>query len=61
MSAALEPAAAEAAVAEDTYFFRRLGELCFSPASAQDFPGPASSLAVARRSGAVFFSDAQGE
>jgi hypothetical protein len=51
----------EAEASEDLgYFFKRLGELCLSPASAQAFPGPASSLAVAARSGAVFFSDAQG-
>lgn len=55
------PEVLEAEVSEELgYFFKRLGELCFSPASAQAFPGPASSLAVAARCGAVFFSDAQG-
>jgi hypothetical protein len=43
-------------------FFRRLGEVCFTPgASEDDYPGHASSLAVAGKSGAVFFSDRSGE
>lgn len=51
----------EVEAAEDLgFFFKRLGEICFSPASSQSFPGPASSLAVAAQCGAVFFSDVRG-
>lgn len=58
----MEPQLAEAEVCEDLgFFFKRLGEICFSPASSQAFPGPARSLAVAAEAGAVFFSDAQGK
>ena len=57
----MEPDLCEAESSEELgFFFKRLGELCFSPAAAQAHPGPASSLAVAARAGAVFFSDAQG-
>lgn len=61
--AAMEPPeVVEAEASEDLgFFFKRLGELCFSPASAQSHPGPASSLAVAPAAGAVFFSDAAGK
>jgi len=59
---ALEPQLIEAEASEDLGFlFKRLGEICFSPASSQAFPGPACSLAVAGSAGVVFFSDAQGE
>lgn len=52
----------EAGASEELgFFFRRLGELCFSPAAAQAYPGPAAALAVAPRAGAAFFGDAQGE
>ena len=58
----MEPEVAEAEASEDLgYFFKRLGEICFSAADAQRCPGPASSLAVAPRAGAVFYSDAEGE
>lgn len=43
------------------FYFKELGEICFSPASVQAFAGPARSLAVAPQAGAVFFSDARGE
>lgn len=56
----MEPALGEAPPVEELHFFKRLGELCFSSASAQAYAG-GSSLAVAARAGAVFFSDAQGE
>ena len=57
----MEPDLLEAGSSEELgFFFKRLGEICFSPASAQAFPGPASSLAVAARCGAVFLSDSQG-
>ncbi len=57
----MEPELREAEASEELgFFFKRLGELCFSPAASQDHAGPASSLAVAARAGAVFFSDSQG-
>ena len=37
----------EALSVEEAFFFKRLGELCFSPASAQAYAGPGSALAVA--------------
>lgn len=59
--AAMEPQLREAEASEELgFFFKRLGELCVSPAASQAYAGPASSLAVAARAGAVFFSDAQG-
>jgi hypothetical protein len=42
------------------FFFRRLGEICFHPASDQDWAGPACAVAVAATCGAVFFADSQG-
>ena len=57
----MEPELREAEASEELgFFFKRLGELCFSPAAAQAHAGPASSLVVAARAGAAFFSDAQG-
>lgn len=56
----MEPALGEALSVEEAFFFKRLGELCFSPASAQAYAGPGSALAVAAHCGAVFFSDSQG-
>lgn len=57
----MEPELREAEASEELgFFFKRLGEMCFSPAASQAHAGPASSLAVAARAGAVFFSDAQG-
>lgn len=57
-----EPPLGEAGASEDLgFFFRRLGEVCFSAAAEQVYPGPAAALAVASRAGAAFFSDAEGE
>ena len=57
----MEPELLEAGGSEELgFFFKRLGELSFSAASAHDFSGPASSLAVAARCGAVFLSGPQG-
>lgn len=59
---ALQPGSVgEAPQVEDLgFFFRRLGEVCFSSAADQSFNGPAACVAVAATCGAVFFSDAQG-
>ena len=55
-------AVTEAASRDDTgLFFKRLGEICFSPASEQAYEGWASAVAVAPRAGLVFFSDSRGE
>lgn len=43
------------------FFFRRLGEIAFSDESRSQYPGSASSVAVASNQGCVFFSDANGE
>lgn len=57
----MEPELREVEASEELgFFFKRLGELCFSPAASQAHGGPASSLAVAARAGAVCFSDAEG-
>ena len=52
----------DAGVEEDTgVFFKRIGEICFTPASdAGAYSGHARSLAVAPAHGVVFFSDVQG-
>jgi hypothetical protein len=60
-SGPMEPEVLEAGGSEELgFFFKRLGEICFSPASSQQYTGPASSLAVAARCGAVFLSGSQG-
>ena len=59
--AALQAELREAPIEEDLgFFFRRLGELCFHAAADQAYDGPAASLAVASRCGALFFADSQG-
>ena len=49
-SGPMEPEVLEAGGSEELgFFFKRLGEICFSPASSQQYTGPASSLAVDAR------------
>ena len=60
-SSPMEPEVLEAGGSEELgFFFKRLGEICFSPSSSQHYSGPASSLAVAARCCAVFWSGSQG-
>jgi len=48
------------AVETDGFFFKRLGEIIFSPTSDQSFPTRCTTLAVAPHSGIICFSDAGG-
>jgi hypothetical protein len=58
----MEPAeVADASQEEVGFFFRRLGEICFSSAGYQRYSSAASALAVASKCGAVFFADSTGE
>lgn len=51
----------EAELREDTgLFFKRLGEICFSPANTQAFDGWSTAVATAAHAGAFFFADADG-